>query len=672
MKPLKHELLVTLLLLACCLYLVLQFGLNFAKSELPEDIILKSFHQQNPITFWRDVSAGKKLNGLKVHHIFKVLESNNARFGLNESISYDAITGILYFRLGFLAKAEAKLRHVVSSTHSENELRQCLAVLVEIYQSQKNDFELKKVRSQLEAIDPRFRLNYLELFQPRNVDLPEKGFFKIYLLLVWFVLLVFPAILIEIERKSWLKRFAHNKDLRGPFLAFNRANLAGFLVVFSAILFILLKFPGNIGLTNRTVFLALHIVFSWIFCQIPFFKLLKLVRPDTEIGFWGFLREKLRTMLFLSIKLVTLAISLSIMHFMVTRLPFWPMKRSFGAVLTLPAIFTLLLVISHFLLPILLFAKKLKSPPSGLVSRVYTCGKGIHKSWLEFGAFSFLNTTLLVGGIQDDLGSEKINVLLKRSSLKLKNGSGFEEFLLALNLILVAAIYFAFDPLRMVRFFSLGPTFAEAAAFLLFGILGGYILSVRQRSSELESDGQVVKEEHTEELLEIYEKLNHMNFLPEKYREGDAGIFSPVSLSERKEHVRTNTGEYFHNFSRPEGGLLVSLWRSRLSIEWKLGIEEAVFITSLDYQVNEEGPENELRSMANKHARLGSECVFRKETGTLEVLFCAQKACAFITEETLPHAKICRICSKAMLKSLHQADYQWSGAEKGCRLKIKN
>jgi hypothetical protein len=201
--------------------------------------------------------------------------------------------------------------------------------------------------------------------------------------------------------------------------------------------------------------------------------------------------------------------------------------------------------------------------------------------------------------------------------------------------------------------------------------LGGYVLSVRQRSAELEADDFIARQGGSEELIDIYSKLNKTNFLPEKYREGDAGIFAPVSLNERKENIRAGAGEYFYHFSQPEGQLLISLWRSRLAIEWKLGIEEAVFITSLDYQVNEESPEDELRAMAEKHAVLGSESVYYTENRVLEVIYCAQKACAFLTEETLPHAKICRVCSKAMLKSLHRADYHWTGTEKGCRLKIK-
>jgi hypothetical protein len=654
-----------------CLYVIFQFGINQARNEISVDKVVEAFKQRDPINFWRTIAGKKSLNGLKVHHVINILEKQKAEFGLNEQTSFDAVTGVLYFRQGFLDAAERKLRHVVSTSRSESELRQSLAILAEIYQTRRNSAELEKVRVRLETIDPRFRLHYMDLSQPRNSDLPERGFFKLYLLLVWLVLLSFPTILIEFERRNWLKRFAQNKDLRGPFLAFNRSNFAGFLIVLSAILFLLLKFPGNIGLSGKNAFLALHIALSWLLCQLPFYSLAKKVKPEFSLGFSDFVIAKFRTILFLSGNLIALAVSVSIVHFMVINLPFWALKRPFSAVLSLPSIFTLLLVIIHFSIPYFMLAKKLKPGQLSFSQRVFTVKKALRVSWLEYGAFSFLNTTLLTGNILEKLDQKELDLILKRSSQKLKDGSGFEEFLLLFNLILISAIYFAFDPLRIVRFFSLGPTFAEAATFLLFVILGGYVLSVRQRSAELEADDFIARQGGSEELIDIYSKLNKTNFLPEKYREGDAGIFAPVSLNERKENIRAGAGEYFYHFSQPEGQLLISLWRSRLAIEWKLGIEEAVFITSLDYQVNEESPEDELRAMAEKHAVLGSESVYYTENRVLEVIYCAQKACAFLTEETLPHAKICRVCSKAMLKSLHRADYHWTGTEKGCRLKIK-
>ncbi|GAB4274489.1 MAG: hypothetical protein Kow0029_14880 [Candidatus Rifleibacteriota bacterium] len=639
--------------------------------DLPADFIRENFFKHDPVGFWRSVAEKKNLNGTRIHWIFRVLNEMKKDFGVNENVGFDAISGVLLFRQGFLDKAETKLKHVVSSTRSEKELRQSLALLIEIYQSQKRTEELERIKSKLDSIDPRFRLNYIELTPVQAWEVEEKGFFKMYLFLVWFCLLLFPAVLMEFERKNWLKRFEGCRDLRGPFLAFNKSNLSGFLVILSAILFILLKFPGCIGLKNRAGYLGLHIIVTWLLCQIPFFRLFKIVRPNVEVSLSQFVIDKLRGIFYLSAKLIAIGLSCAIVHFMVTSLPLWVINRPYSAVITLPALFTFFLVAIQFFMPILLLAKRNNAVESGLRSRIYSCGSGIHKSWLEFGAFSFLNTILLIGNLQNTLDEDELQLLLRRCKIKLESGFGFEDYLLVLNLILIGSIYFAFDTLRMQRFFSIGPTFAEVAAFLLFGILAAYIFAVRQRQTELETDEWFVREGSAEKLLIIYEKLNRANFLPERYREGDAGIFAPVSLDERKDFIRNNSGEYFNQLIKPESNILISLWRSRLAIEWKLGIEEAVFITSLDYQVNENEIEEELRSMAETHTKYGSECVFIKDALKLEILNCAQKACAFITEEALPHAKICRICSQAMLRSLRMSDYQWIGTEKGCCLKAK-
>jgi hypothetical protein len=663
---LKWQLFFLTIILIICHFIIFEAGNHKVKLKFSAEKLQTFLKQQNPAAFWGKIAEKNSLKGIEIGYVLNVLDDLQAKFNQKERVSLEAIKGFVFYRQAFYSRAEIALKHVVATTDSLEELRQSMVLLAEIYQRNNQDYKLEQIRSELEKIDPRFRLQYIDLANTGKTADTSKGFVKLYLIFVWLLLILFPAIVMEYERQSWIGKFAEVRDKRGPFLAFNRSNLAGVLLLLSAILFILLGYPKNVGLNNRALFLALHIGLSWILCQFPFYSLNRELKPAFKNNFYAFLVDKFRSVLFVSHQLLALSFALVVLHFMVTGLPLWPIKNPLDATLVLPALFSVFLMTFHWLLPYLMLARKKAIEGSQL--RVFSLKSDTFAGWIEYGVFSFLNTLVFLGRLDEKFSENKIGVILRRARLKLNSGSGIEEFLLITNFVLVAQIYFLFDPLRIVRFFAFGPSLAEIVALILFVFLCGYILSVRQHEVELRADDQMLEEIDSEELISLYNALNRLNFLPENYREGDGAIFAPIALKERKEHIRSVKGEYFHYLNPPEQNLLVSLWRARLAIEWKLGMEEAVFVSSLDYQIAEQNSADELRAMGVRHAEIGSESIFYQEQNRLEIIDCAQKKCATITDDRLPAKKICGICSRAMLKSLHHAIYRWTETENGCCL----
>ena len=665
----KWQLFFLTIILIVCHLIIFDAGNSKVHLKFSPQKIHNFLKQQNPAQFWQKIADKNRLEGFEVGYVLNVLDELKKNFNPKERVSLEAVKGFIFYRQASYSRAEIALKHVVSTTDSLEELRQSMVLLAEIYQRKNDDYELEQIRQELEKIDPRFRLQYIGLANEGKTKSNPQGYVKLYLIFVWILLILFPTIIIEYERQSWLRKFSEVKDKRGPFLSFNRSNLAGALLFLSAILFVLMGYPENVGLNNSALFLALHIALSWILCQFPFYVLNKELKSSLRTNFMAFLIDKFRTILFKSHQLLALTFALVVLHYMVNGLPLWPVKKPLHAILVLPALFSFFLIILHWFLPYLMIARKKAIDIAGL--RVFSLKSATFTGWVEYGIFSFLNTIVFLGKLDETFSKDKIEIVLRRARLKLNSGSGIEEFLLISNLVLIAQIYFLFDPLRIVRFFTLGPNLAEIVALILFVFLCSYILSVRQHEVELKADDLILEEIDSEELIGLYNDLNRLNFLPENYREGDGAIFAPIALKERKEHIRSFKGEYFHYLNPPEQNLLVSLWRARLAIEWKLGMDEAVFIASLDYQISEQSSADELREMASRHAQIGSESIFYEQQSRLEIIDCAQKKCATITDDRLPCKKICGICSRAMLKSLHQSIYHWTGTEKGCFIEVK-
>ncbi|MGM0599180.1 MAG: hypothetical protein ACQETH_05100 [Candidatus Rifleibacteriota bacterium] len=662
----KWQLFILTLILIICHFIIFEAGNNKVKLKFSPEKINNLLQQQNPAAFWQKIAENNSLKGLEIGYVLNVLEDFQSNFNQKERVSLEAVKAFIFYRQAFYSRAEIALKHVVATTDSLEELRQSMVLLAEIYQRENENYKLEQVRQELEKIDPRFRLQYIDMANTGKTASNSKGFIKLYLIFVWILLILFPTVVMEYERQIWVRKFSEVRDKRGPFLAFNRSNLAGVLLFLSAILFILLGYPENVGLNNRALFLALHIAISWVLCQYPFYKLNKELKPSFSSSFVAFLVDKFRAILFVSHQLLALTLTLVVLHYMVTGLPLWSIKKTLHAILVLPALFSFFLIFLHIILPYIMLARKKAKNGAGL--RVFSLKSETFAGWVEYGVFSFLNTLVFLGRLDEKFAAEKIDIIKRRARLKLNAGSGIEEFLLIVNLVLIIQIYFLFDPLRIVRFFTFGPNLAEIVALLLFVFLCSYILSLRKHEVELKADDRILEKIDSEKLIELYNALNRLNYLPENYREGDAAIFAPIALKERKEHIRSFKGEYLHYLHPPEQNLLVSLWRARLAIEWKLGMEEAVFIASLDYQVSEQTPADELRAMAVKHAEIGSESIFYQEQNRLEIIDCAQKKCATITDDRLPSKKICGICSRAMLKSFHQSIYHWTGTENGCCL----
>jgi hypothetical protein len=546
------------------------------------------------------------------------------------------------------------LQHVITSSRFTQETSQCLQLLEETLQ--------KTGHAPVSINTPAVK----DVTAPpqtdgaaKPVNSAQKRNGRIFFLLLWALLLLMPAAVTNVEKHTWLARYTNRADRRGPFIAFVYSPMCRILLTISAILVLLLRLPAQLGCTTGFFFLFMHLLISWLLCLIPIHAIESLVKKNTT-GLLSYFREQLALLIIKHQALIAGIISIAIMHNMVLRLPLWPVLRPLGTAVAPVAFFAFILLLLQLLLPWLLLLRRW--PESGEKSSypqpVYIAGNGYRQGIIESGALSFNAASVIFGGMHNHLAQKFMRKAL------------FNDFLLLLIFASGLAALPALNPIFASRLFGSGPYFVEALAFISALAFCGILRRSLQRQQQKEIDSEYAANDRADHLLQSLEIINKLNFFPDNMREGERSEFDPLSLEESRNNLRAASGLYLPALSHPDGLVLVSLWRGRLALDWKLGREEAVFLTSLDYQVNSSDCETELCALAARHNRLGADCIYLARQQQLKIVFCCQKFSAFTAETPLPQDKICSICSEAMQKACQYGPYKWESTPEGCLLTL--
>lgn len=632
-------------------------------ADFPDDnALLTTLRQTSPQLFWNAVITTSGSSIVDTRYLtttFAKFEKLKDQLTLDDRYKIEGIEGLLLFGLGFYEHSEPKLRRSLFAGSSRYWETPIMEALKENYRRLGQQQLYEKIQQQLKDQNHQKQDETSTAISPST-----KKHVQLIFLFAWLFILLFPAIIIENERRAWIAKFANLRDPRGPFQAFSGSSLPNLLVALSAIIFLVIDIPEHFTFTSKFLLLLFHIFMAWLLCQWPNWLLEKQVK-QARSGFIAYIYEKLIVSVFLHTHLFALLLAAISVHFMLDALPMWPINEPPSAFFALVALFSAYLTIAELLLPYLLLLKKQKS---SMPFRIFLAKGNYNSGIAETGIFSPLSTAVIFGDLKQQLNDNEIRLLFERSKKRFKSGQFFVDYLVSLNFILIMMLFLALSPLHLIRLFSAGPTFAQAMAGILLMLLCGWFRHNLRKSSEMAIDESFADSGDSEEFIKALEKVNRLNSKPDHVRDGELGVFDTVSLDKIRQTLRSQEGRYFADSYKPDSALLVSLWRSRLALDWNMGKDEAVFVTSLDYQVNAENIKDELCALAGKHARLGAECLLRDDSDTLEIIYCYQKVSALTAESPLPQDKICKICSDAMQKSMQHGPYKWESSHKGCRL----
>ncbi|MBU1107542.1 MAG: hypothetical protein KKB51_12805 [Candidatus Riflebacteria bacterium] len=669
-----------LLILLTILFTLLTLVGNFHQRDLtgfPDDNkLLNILQERSPATFWKklgELTARTDIDAALACSTLRRFDELNPTLNIDDRVSIDAARAALFVELKYYTQAVVLLRHVTTTSRSAVETKQCLTLLADIHTATSNKSELQLVNEELQKISqPLQPLN--QQVQPENIAVPQKTNLTVFFLALWIFLMLFPAAVTSIEKHVWLNRYACRADRRGPFVAFLYSPMCNILLTASAIMLLLLSLPYRLGSVSRFIFLAAHILISWSFCQIPLHSIESLVKKNSS-GLLRYCREQLSLAIARHLPLIAGALTLIILHNMVVRLPIWPITRPLGAAAAPVVFFAAILLLFQFSLPWLLFLKKWPAQTSersdtALQQRIFITNDGFRQGIVETGSLSITATSVIFGGLQNHLADENLQLLLERSQHKFSSQTALNDFLLTMCFVTGISILPALNPIFWIRLFGSGPNFIQALALLSSVAFCGIIRRALERKQQKEIDAGFASEGRSDQLLNSLEIINKLNFFPDNMREGERSEFDPLTLNESRINLHAASGKYLPATSRPDSLVLISLWRGRLAIDWKLGREESVFLTSLDYQVNATDAESELCALAARHNRLGAECIYLTKGQQLKIVFCSQKFSAFTSETPLPQDKICQICSEAMFKASQFGPYKWESTPEGCGLAI--
>ena len=629
----------------------------FHQRELPgfpdDKTLLTIIQHRSPETFWQKLAAltgRSEFDSSLIWSVLNRLDSLAPNAAIDDRVSIDAVRAALYVKLKNYDQAAVSLRHVIATSRFATETVQSQALLDQVY-----------------SVTGQIGRTANDESSGRN---PQPGR-SMFFLVLWILLLLFPAAVTNVEKHAWLKRYSTRADRRGPFIAFVYSPMCKILLTISAILLLSLSVPEHLGIRATFSFLLLHLLISWFFCQIPLHSIESLVKKNST-GLISYCREQLSLLAVSHLATISAAITLVILHLMVTWLPVWPITRPLGAAVSPVVFFAAIYLLLQLILPWLLMFKRYRTKEHELPQRVFAANEGYRQGIVEIGAMSFAATSIIFGGMQNHLDRNTLRLLLDRSHRKFRHKSVFNDFLLIIAFASGIAILPAINPIFWSRLFGAGPYFIEALAFLSGAAFCGILRQALERSQQKEIDAAYVAENLSDQLLHSLEIINKLNFFPDNMREGERSEFDPLTLDESRINLRAATGQYLPATSRPDGLVLVSLWRGRLAVDWKLGREESVLLTSLDYQVTANNNESELCALAARHNRLGADCIYLAHQQQLKVVFCSQKFSAFTAETPLPQDKICQICSEAMLKACQYGPYKWESTPEGCLFAVED
>lgn len=493
--------------------------------------------------------------------------------------------------------------------------------------------------------------------------------------ILWIALLVIPAVIMERERKLWLRRFPAGQERIAPYHAFKRSPLAVFLVTAGSLLVLALGLPGRLGLSHDVSFAITYWIISYALTLVPMHRL------DLELrkGSWS-LREYLSTVfrmhLLRALPLAAPLIAFYVLRRMSAALPWWVVTSPWAPGLGFPVLTALVLLLIPHLLPALMGMKRISTD---LLPRMIRDLPVTFYRWplpkigivnaFSFGYFKASASIAFTGELLDGCSQGDIVAIAAHEQAHLVKGHLLLFFLAMVDLALFAGLWAALFPLAAERLLIFGPTVMQGVMLFAAWLLCNRLFMAMGRRFEFGADRFAAKRVGREPFISALTNLTHANFMPVRVREGDNSPGVHPSLAERKHTLRSYAGRVFEPTVTPPAELVLALWRSRLALEWNRGESDAVHLCSLDDDPPDgAAPADRLAAIASRQARFGAECLLERSGAWLEILECAQKAMIRKADPPIPADRICALCSGGMREALTPDGILWSETPAGCRM----
>ncbi len=621
-----------------------------------------------------DAMAAPELDGHDLRALLRRLDEIGAGATSAELSTIEGIRGVMLRRYGHPGRAFEVLWRAFRGSEDRDEREALLEQLFQAARASRQEQEFLRVTSDTALL--------LEFGQPLNdyralcaaLPPPLSGKWRGKLLLIWAILLVLPWFIAEWRVYGWRQRFPGPAERQGPFFAFMRSPLGAAPSIVTALLVLAFNLPAALGFEGAVGPAVGHLVVAFLLSWLPLHRLDREVRGTT----WGFLAHARTVVGMALVNAVLLVVPIGaalILRAMTANLPLWPITWPLGVGLGFPALCGALLLIYPMFVPWFLWLRRLPTAQrpawaAGFDVPLYRWnldGSKIYNA-LSFGYLTPFQAIAISSPLLDEFPGPTAAAILEHEKGHLAQGHLFVYFLLLLAGSMVGGVYAVVWPLEVQRLLMTGPGFWQVAGFLL--ALVALMAAFRRIAweHEGEADATAAAAVGREEYVQALTELTIANYLPERVRAGEEpqGIHPP--LQERKRRLRAADGECFTSAQPPAPVTLIALWRSRLAVDWKGGQAEAEHLCALDYHLESSDLESRWRELAARHADFGAECLVRRDGRGLEVLACAQKACARQADPALPADRICLLCSAGQREALGDPRVTWAGTSTGCRL----
>jgi len=530
--------------------------------------------------------------------------------------------------------------------------------------------------ARLSGIDPVAA----QQLQERLADLtpaPTKRSTSTWLLalVLWLALLVTPALVMERERRLWLARFPAGQDRAAPYNALRRSPLSVLLATAGGMLVLTLGLPRRLGIGHDLACAIVHWLVSYTLALIPVHKLDREVRN----ALWpldGFLSAIFRLHLLRALPYAAPLAAVLVLRRMAIALPWWGIHAPWAPALAFAALSAAVLLVMPLTLPALMGMRRIQAET--LPRRIRDLPVTFYR-WNLFGSgianavsFGYLRSTHAVaftGDLLDQSPADDLVAVTTHEEAHLVREHLFLYFLAMVNLALLVGCWAALHPVTAERLLIFGPTVMQGVVLILLWILANRLFAAMGRRFEFEADAFAAERTGREAYIAVLNRLTRANFMPVRVREGEEASGIHPSLAERRRALRSRDGTVFEPHGPPPAELILSLWRSRLALEWSRGETEAIHLCALD----DDPPDGaslvtRLQCVARRQAAFGAECLVPPDGTALEVIDCAQKAIVKTAEPPIPSDRVCALCSGGMREALTPDPLTWSGTPTGCRL----
>ncbi|HNW34029.1 MAG TPA: hypothetical protein PKM25_03800, partial [Candidatus Ozemobacteraceae bacterium] len=231
---------------------------------------------------------------------------------------------------------------------------------------------------------------------------------------LWLVLLVIPAAMMERERRIWLSRFPAGQDRIAPYSAFRRSPLAAFLATAGGLLVLSLGLPRRLGIGHDIPCAVVYWLISYAISLIPVHHLDCEVR-NVRWSFRRFLSTVFRMHLLRALPIAAPLVAFFILRLMATGLPWWGIHSPWAPGLAFAALNGAVLLLIPLFLPPLLGMKRISSDLLPRLIRDLPVmfyrwnlpGSGIANA-LSFGYLRISHSIAFTGELLDNFTSDDI------------------------------------------------------------------------------------------------------------------------------------------------------------------------------------------------------------------------------------------------------------------------